>query len=185
MRFIACVAALFAAFNASAEPPQPSRPNSVERAAQRERMMAMRRRVIELEPRRRDTPMRELNISDGEVREIQDLTRKYLVNSMLNISPVVAGCACEEGPLCTDQVYVVATTPTETVGLQLSRIRNAWVVGPVQKWWTRYVSLRGTRSRMDYFEYEKAENELLLEFPYCASEDEDEPATAQTREEKK
>src|SRR5262245_30794779 len=112
-----------------AQPPAAVRKTPAEREAQRVRMSDVKARAISLEPHRRDTPMRELNITDFEIREIQDVASKYLVRSMLNISPVVSGCACEEGPLCTDQVYVVATTPSETRGLQLSRIRNAWVIG--------------------------------------------------------
>ena len=186
--------ALVLAISALADTPKPAqtaqtaqtpRQTPAERQALRVRMSDIRGRASALEPRRRDTPMRELNITDFEVREIQDVASRYLVRSMLNISPVVSGCACEEGPMCTDQVYVIATTPTETKGLQLSRIRNAWIIGPVQKWWFQYYTLKAKRSRMDFFEYEDAENRLLLEFPFCATDDKKSAATAQTIDEKK
>jgi hypothetical protein len=115
--------------------------------------------------------MRELNISDNEVREVEAIAHRQLLNSMLNISPVVAGCACEEGPMCTDQVFVVATSSTKTVSVQLSRIRNAWAVGPVQEWWTRYAQLKLRRSEMDYFAFDDAKNQLLLDFPMCVGKD--------------
>ena len=86
-------------------------------------------RADELRPRRRDEPLRYLNISDNEVREIQLMAEKYLPKVLLNISPVVTGCPCEEGPQCTDQVYIVAESGQSSRGLQMSRVRNAWVVG--------------------------------------------------------
>jgi hypothetical protein len=138
------------------------------RFAEMERMAQIERRAFQLQPHRVDTPLRELNISDGEVREIEVIARKYALNSMLNISPVIAGCACEEGPLCTDQVYVVATTPAETVGLQLSRVRNAWVVGPVQQWWLQFDKLRARKATMDWPRYQEMKDRMLLEFPMCA-----------------
>lgn len=136
-----------------------------------ERLWAIEKRAEELQPRRRDTPMRELNISDNEMREIEAIAQRYLLRSMLNISPVVADCACEEGPMCTDQVFVVATTPTQTVSVQLSRIRNAWVVGPVQKWWTRFSELEARRPEMGYYKFNDARRQLLLDFPMCVGKD--------------
>jgi hypothetical protein len=154
-------------------------------AAYHERLWKIEERAGALYPRRRDTPMRDLNISDNEVREIEAIARRHLLNSMLNISPVVAGCACEEGPLCTDQVFVVATTATQTVSLQLSRIRNAWVVGPVQRWWTQFSALQARRSEMGYRRFDDAKNQLLLDFPMCVGRDDSvEPprTTAQSRD---
>jgi len=145
--------------------------------AYRDRMEAIQLRAWDLRPRRRDTPMRELNISDNEVREIEMIARRYVVKSMLNISPVIAGCSCEEGPLCTDQVYVVATTPDRTLTLELSRIRNAWVVGPVQRWWWQYDALQKRMFKMDFRAFLDAENQLLLEFPMCIGRDEIAEAT--------
>src|SRR5204863_6156086 len=90
-----------------------------------------------LRPARRDEPLRYLNITDEEVRQVQLISVKYLPRAMVNISPVVTNCPCEEGPNCTAQVYVVATTGEKSKGLQLSRLKDQWIVGVVQQWWIR------------------------------------------------
>ena len=80
------------------------------------------KRAEELRPARRDEPLRYLNITDEEIRAGPvDFAPKYLPRAMVNISPVVTNCPCEEGPNCTAQVYVVATTGEQSKGLQLSR----------------------------------------------------------------
>lgn len=188
MRLIASTAlAVLVTLTASAQTPSPQKParpqSAAERLAEFERMAMIESRVDELRPRRRDTPLRDLNITDNEVREIQALAARYKMDTMLNISPVVAGCPCEDGPLCTDQVYIVSELPANTVGLQLSRVRNAWVVGPVQRWWLKYASFKSTETTTDYYKFRQAKNNLLLEFPMCVGKGE--PAkttTAQTRE---
>lgn len=130
----------------------------------------LQKHVLALQPTRRDAPLRYLNISDNEVREIQLVAEKYVPKVLLNISPVVTGCACEEGPQCTEQVFIVAEKPGKSVGLQLSRIRNAWVVGNVQQWFLRYDALRAQQKEMDYDRFYRAEGELLREFPACVGE---------------
>src|SRR5262245_7512969 len=94
--------------------------------AQAARYEAIEKRAKELYPARRNSPLRYLNITDEEIREVQFFAQKYLPRAYVNISPVVDGCPCEEGPLCTSQVYVVAATKDNTRGLQLSRIKNRW-----------------------------------------------------------
>jgi hypothetical protein len=90
---------------------------------------------------------------------------------MLNISPVIAGCSCEDGPLCTDQVWVVAEVPPSTIGMQFSHVRNAWVIGPVQQWWLQYEALQALMPTMDYRSYLQKKNSLLLDFPMCVGKD--------------
>ncbi|MBC8025152.1 MAG: hypothetical protein H7Y89_04120 [Steroidobacteraceae bacterium] len=119
-------------------------------------------------PVRRDSPLRELNLSDEEVREIQAATKSYLPADYLNISPVVTGCACEDGPDCKEQVYVLADAGTSAKGLQLSRIKNAWTVGVLQQWWLNLGRLEERRRRMDYPEYERALIALAHDYPMCA-----------------
>jgi hypothetical protein len=170
MRLPALLLAFVAITVSADEPRKPAAPVPDWRAQQAS-MTDIMVRAFELQPRRRDTPMRELNITDSEVREIQAIAARYAMHSMLNISPVIAGCPCEEGPLCTDQVYVVAELPGKTVGLELSRVRNAWGVGAVQKWWTRYSELREKFPKMDFRTWMSARNELLLEFPRCTLKD--------------
>lgn len=158
--------ALVLAAAASAQAPQ----SAAERRANREQQMRLVERAFELRPRRRDTPLRELNISDNEVREIQVVAAKYVPKVLLNISPVVAGCPCEEGPQCTEQVFIVAEKPQSSVGLQLSRVKNAWQLGVVQEWWLRFDALTADRNKMDYQKYLSVLNELYRDFPMCVGE---------------
>jgi hypothetical protein len=170
MRYVSILAmGLLLAASASAQAPV----SKAERDAFRSQMIKRMRiedRAYELRPKRRDEPLRYLNISDYEVREIQLMAEKYLPKVLLNISPVVTGCPCEEGPQCIDQVYIIAETAQSAKGLQLSRVRNAWVVGSVQQWFLRYEELRSRKNKMDYWKFERAENELYLDFPSCVGE---------------
>jgi hypothetical protein len=134
------------------------------------RRVSLVQRAHELRPQRRDEPLRYLNITDNEVREIQVVAEKFVPKSIVNISPVVTGCPCEEGPQCTEQVYIVANGSDRSTGLQLSRLKNAWTVGVVQQWWHRYDALRARRSTMDPRAYDSLESELLRELPQCVGE---------------
>jgi hypothetical protein len=132
-----------------------------------------RNRAFELRPARRDTPLRELNISDEEVREVQLVAAKYLPQATVNISPVVTDCPCEEGPDCTAQVYVIANQDDKTRGLQLSRLHNRWTVGVVQQWWLRRDALKvpgPNDGLVAQYQYMKAAHELNAEFPVCVAE---------------
>jgi hypothetical protein len=148
---------------------------------------AVLNRAREIAPRRRDAPMRELNLTDDEVREIQVATKSWLPNSYLNISPVVTGCPCEDGPGCKEQVYILADAGDKSAGLMLSRIRNEWKVGDVQKWWLRYAQLLEAGKKMDWLEYQRAELKMAREFPVCSGpgNDVDAPKTAHASEARK
>jgi hypothetical protein len=132
--------------------------------------LSLLRRAFELRPQRRDEPLRYLNITDNEVREIQFVAEKVVPKAIVNISPVVTGCPCEEGPHCTEQVYIVANGADKSSGLQLSRIKDAWVVGQIQQWWIRYDALRARRASMEWRAYDASEAELLRELPQCVGE---------------
>lgn len=139
--------------------------------AQGTRYDKLRKRARELYPDRRNTPLRDVNISDEEIREVEAISRKYLPRAYVNISPVVTDCPCEEGPMCTAQVYVVAQTADKTRGLQLSHMKGRWDVGAVQQWWLRreaIVRQHTGNGFLDEYLYEKAVNELYEEFPACA-----------------
>jgi hypothetical protein len=56
-------------------------------------------------PIRREDSLRELNISEDEVREIQSAALQVSPGSIVNISGVVTGCPCEDGLGCSDQVW--------------------------------------------------------------------------------
>ena len=151
--------------------------------AQRERYQVVSKRAEELYPARRNTPLRDVNISDEEIREIEMITRKYLPRAYVNISPVVTDCPCEEGPACTAQVYVVAQTADQTRGIQLSRMNDRWNVGTVQQWWLRRDAVKRQHtgnSFLDYYLFQKAVTELLEEFPMCAGQQAAAPKTAST-----
>jgi hypothetical protein len=123
-------------------------------------------RMWQTQPRRRDGPLRELNLSDNEVREIQAVVLQAYPGSILNISGVVTGCPCEEGPMCTDQVWVVAHNDGHTNGLQLSRVGGLWTVGMVQRWWTDYQRVLDNRNS-DRNAWYVALEEMQNKFPAC------------------
>jgi hypothetical protein len=137
-------------------------------------------RILRASPARRDGPLRELNLSDIEVREIQAVVLRVLPGSILNISGVVTGCPCEEGPGCADQVWIVAHRAGITQGLQLSRINGRWALGVVQQWWMDREKLeqwwsdsgRGKtgRTHSEFVAYAKAVQALNDRFPVCATE---------------
>jgi hypothetical protein len=126
-------------------------------------------RAVEIEPARRDGPLRYLNISDEEIREVEAITAKVLPRATVNISPVVTGCPCEEGPACTDQLYVVALKGDITRSVQLSRVKDVWQVGIVQEWWWRYAGLKAKEKDLDWTEYVTAWDRLARQFPKCAN----------------
>jgi hypothetical protein len=168
MRTASWIAVLSIAGSVAAQQPSPRPADDTYTRAMRK--VSLIQRVHELRPRRRDEPLRYENISDIEVREIQLVAEKYIPKSIVNISPVVTGCPCEEGPQCTDQVYIVANGADKSMGLQLSRVKNSWKVGVVQDWWLRYDALRARSSTMDWRAYEASEAELFRELPQCVGE---------------
>jgi hypothetical protein len=137
---------------------------------QRKRYAEISARARALRPDRRNTPLRDLNITDDEMREVQAIAARFLPRALVNISPVVTDCPCEEGPACTAQVFVLATAKGKTTGLQLSRMLSRWDVGVVQQWWLKMDAIQrqntGNTTLDDYLEA-KARNELLEEFPAC------------------
>jgi len=124
-------------------------------------------RIWTAAPRRRDGPLRELNLSDGEVREIQAAVLQIYPGAILNISGVVTGCQCEEGPSCADQVYVVAHTNGVVNGLQLSHTDGKWVVGIVQQWWLEYARLERAEHSMPFHKFLDAQQVMWDRFPAC------------------
>ena len=143
-------------------------------------------RMQKTRPARRDAPLRELNLSDIEVREIQSVVLRILPGSILNISGVVTGCPCEEGPGCSDQVWTVAHRAAKTLGLQLSRIDGRWALGVLQQWWSDKEKLEHwwsdsakrerARSHAAYVAYDKAQQALYDRFPVCTAESAGSPA---------
>ena len=156
-------------------------------ASQAERYAGIMQRARALFPARRNTPLRELNISDDEIREVEAIKSEYLPRDYINISPVVTECPCEEGPTCTAQVYVTATARGRERGLQLSRMNQTWQVGVVQQWWLRFFAIIRQNTGNPYLDdylYYKARNELYEEFPRCVGTlvPAEQPAAAQKPE---
>jgi hypothetical protein len=131
----------------------------------------MRDRALDISPRRRDEPLRELNISDYEVREIQYLLREHLPKAIVNIGPVVTGCPCEEGRRCTEQVYIQANTETQSVGVLLSRVNRRWDLSATEKWLHRWRALLALEGELPYLEFRQRAWELVRDFPACTPED--------------
>ena len=121
---------------------------------------------VKSRPLRRDGPLRELNLSDQETREIQAATLEVFPGSLLNISGVVTGCPCEEGVECSDQVWVVAHRTGHTQGLELSRIDGHWEIGRVQQWWLSFEQVQRIRTPE---KHSKAMQELNDSFPMCVN----------------
>lgn len=134
-----------------------------------ERLARIQMRAEQIPPRRRESPIREDNITDKEVEEIQSVMAQVQPGSIVNIGTVVTGCPCEDGLKCSAQVWVVANRPKVSVGLLLSRIDGRWMIGPVQQWWLDSASLEARRDSYDpIYAFFEAEDALLERFPACA-----------------
>lgn len=131
-------------------------------------LLELEARARQLYPRRRDTPLRYLNISDSEIREVQQVAGKHKMPRLVNISPVVTGCPCEEGGGCTEQVFIVGDVEGRSTGLTLSRRKNQWDIGRVQKWWLEYAALQARENTMERRVFLTARARLLMEMPQCA-----------------
>lgn len=120
-------------------------------------------------PGRRDGPLREANLSDDEVREIQAVAHGVVPDAIVNISGVVTGCPCEEGAGCKEQVWIVAHRPGEMKGLQLSRVSGKWGIGPLQQWWLEYERIDAQRNRYaSWTEFMQAHQKLDERYPLCS-----------------
>lgn len=125
------------------------------------------RQYLVRQPLRRDGPLRETNISDLEVREIQAIAATVSPGAIVNISGVVTGCPCEDGPACTDQVWIVAHRANQSRGLQLSKIDDHWAIGAVQQWWLDWDSLVASRRQMSRNDFFAAEEAMQARLPQC------------------
>ena len=131
-------------------------------------------------PQRLDEPLRDENISDEEVRQVEAVTDEIYPGAIVNISGVTSGCPCEDGPSCTSQVWVVAYRDGRNDGLMLSKIDDDWVVGPLQQWWLAWDKLqsrkRATLStrepgyRENYLKLREEQQKLQDAYPTCAPE---------------
>jgi tetratricopeptide (TPR) repeat protein len=126
------------------------------------------RRIWETEPRHRDSPLRYANISDNEVREIQDAVASRRPFDFVSIGGVVTGCPAEDGPGCTDQVWVELRRQGKNGGLLLSKVSNQWVIGLIQRWHLCNEDLEARRANFpSYDAYLAARDALVKAFPLC------------------
>ena len=91
--------------------------------------------------KRVDGPLRDTNISDIEVQEVQRVVAGIYPGAIVNIGGVVSECPCADGLACSAQVWVVAYGLGQSHGLMLSKIESEWQLGPVQSWWLVYEEL--------------------------------------------
>jgi hypothetical protein len=137
---------------------------------ERLRVDNVRRRIYQLEPSRRYStgPLREVDINDEEIREIQAVVQELLPGAMVMISGVSKGCPCEEGPNCSAQVWTAIHLPDKTKSLELSQVSSHWTIGVVQRWYLESENLKIAHFA-SYAEYNAAQSALEMRFPLCAS----------------
>lgn len=130
-----------------------------------------RDRIWRTLPQRRDSPLRYLNVSDDEIREIQAAVAAIAPYDFVSIGGIVTGCPLEEGSACTDQVWVDLQRLGKSRGLQLSRISNRWIIGVIQQWHLCDDALDARReSFRSYHEYAAAKEALVDSFPSCTTQ---------------
>jgi hypothetical protein len=125
----------------------------------------------QVQPSRRNGPFRDINLSDDEVREIQAAILAIMPGAILNISGVVSGCLCEDGPGCAAQAWVLAHrpgTPARSKDLEVSDINNHWMIGPVQQWYLDSEML-DAKHFPNYKAYTDARKTLDDQFPACVT----------------
>lgn len=131
-----------------------------------ERRYRVETRISQTRPTRRNGPLRKDNLSDDEAREIQSVMAPIYPGAILNISGVVTGCPCEEGPSCSDQVWVVPQNAVNTDGALLSRMSGHWTVGPIQIWWLDKAHMEADR-QLTFSQRTEVLDSLWEKFPAC------------------
>ena len=129
------------------------------------------REIPSSEPGLPNRPMRRENISDEEVREVQEAALQVYPDFIVVISGVTDGCACEEGRQCSAQVGLALNRNNVTRTLVLSRIDDHWKVGAVQSWWLKFREFESTHPRPTNWDalqdWERARQTLLKSYPAC------------------
>jgi hypothetical protein len=148
----------------------------VRMAADRYRSIVTKR-LESVRPYRRESPLRYLNITDEETREVESAAAEVTGTEWISIGPVVTGCPCEDGEKCTDQVWVQTHQNQGAIGLLLSKVDGHWEIGSVQRLWLRYEKLRAEMDRAHTYDKYKAleqqTRQLLHDFPKCGLDKEE------------
>jgi hypothetical protein len=137
----------------------------------RQREDDLQRRIIESEPTRSyrpNAPLREINISDEEVRQIEAVVRELIPGAIVMISGVAQGCPCEDGPGCSAQVWTAVYSSKRTSSLELSDVNDHWVLGPVQRWFLESAQLERSKYPT-YAAYTAARGALDDRYPACTT----------------
>jgi surface-adhesin protein E len=129
------------------------------------------RHIRTTDPGRPNGPLRQDNITDEEVREVQRAALEVFPDFIVSISGVTDGCDCEDGSNCTAQVWLALYRENQTRSLVLSKIDGHWKIGAVQSWWLQYSAHQSTNPGFGRGPRQIAwaqENQRLLDsFPTC------------------
>jgi hypothetical protein len=131
----------------------------------------LQRRIATLDPNRYRSPtsLRDLDISDEEVLQIEAVVREIIPGAIVMISGVAKGCPCEDGPGCSAQVWIAVHLPKETRALEISDINDHWAIGPVQQWYLDSAELQRSKYPTSA-DYNAARDALSDRFPTCSIE---------------
>ena len=130
------------------------------------------RHIRTSDPSRPTGPLRQDNVTDEEVSEIQRSALEAYPDAIVSISGVTRGCGCEEGSKCTEQVWLALNRDASTWSLVLSKIDKHWKVGAVQSWWLRYSAHQRANPQLfvrnpRQAAWEEENQQLLNKFPAC------------------
>jgi hypothetical protein len=129
------------------------------------------REIPSSEPQLPSRPARRENISDEEVREVQDAALQVYPDFIVVISGVTDGCTCEEGSQCSAQVGLALNRNNVTRSLVLSKLNGHWKIGAVQSWFLKYREFERTHPRPTngdaLQDWERARQALFKQFPAC------------------
>jgi hypothetical protein len=129
------------------------------------------RHIRTTDPGHPNRPLRQDNITDEEVREVQRAALEVFPDFIVSISGVTDGCDCEDGSNCTAQVWLALYRENQTRSLVLSKIDGHWKIGAVQSWWLQYSAHQSTNPGFGRGPKQTAwaqENQRLLDsFPSC------------------
>jgi hypothetical protein len=129
------------------------------------------REIPSSEPYLPNRPARRENISDEEVREVQEAALQVYPDFIVVISGVTDGCACEEGRQCSAQVGLALNRNNVTRSLVLSKINGHWKIGAVQSWFLKFGEFERTHPRPTNWDalldWERARQALFKRYPGC------------------
>lgn len=85
--------------------------------------------------------LRDENITDQEVREIQSLVQSFTYGEINYIGGVLDSCHCTEGPECTATLDIAVVSDLGTKQYELSLQSKKWELGKTQRWLLEYEKL--------------------------------------------